>query len=107
MTGLPPTAENFRAEIARHRLTREAICDLIGMNVNLLSMYVNGVRGLPFWAKHNIGYGINLCTGIRIFNVDMERGVLDPIRPPYAARDPRKTVRLPTEPKRRRRKQKI
>lgn len=103
--GLTPNPENFRSEIARHRLSREAICDPIGMNVNLLSMYVNRVRELTPWAAHNIGYGINYTTRMRIFNVNMSRGI---IKPPKSKPKYRASVRLPVivKPKRRRRQRK-
>lgn len=73
---LAPTPENFRAEMARHCLTRRDICDVIGMNPNLFSGFVNGTRPLMGWAAHNIGYGINLVTGLRLLDVDQGVGVL-------------------------------
>lgn len=76
----PLTAENFRSYIARYRLKREEIGSLIGMNLNLLSMYTNEGRKMPGWAAHNIGYAINTLTGKNIFAVDMRLGVLPPMR---------------------------
>jgi hypothetical protein len=83
---LQPTPENFRAEIARFYLTRADVCEPIGMNLNTLTMYVNGVRPLTGWAAHNIGYGINKATGRQLIDVNMARGVLrSPVgRRPYA-----------------------
>lgn len=84
---LQPTPENFRAEIARFGLTRADVCESIGMNVNTLTMYVNGVRPLTGWAAHNIGYGINKATRRQLIDVNMGRGVLRPTvgRKPYAS----------------------
>jgi hypothetical protein len=74
------TPDNLRAEIYRHRLDRESICEPIGMHVNALSMYVNGLRPIPGWAAHNIGWAINATTGIRIFDIDMDIGPVEPPR---------------------------
>lgn len=105
MTGITPSAENFRAEMARHQLTREAVCSLIGMHVNTLSNFTNGFRPMPYWAEHNIGYAINRTTGIRIFEIEMGKGVLPNERAPFRyRRNLRPSVRLAT-PKRRRRRQ--
>lgn len=103
MSGLTPNAENFRTEIARHRLTREAICDPIAMHPNLLSMYVNEVRELTHWAAHNIGYGINYVLRTRVFDVNMSLGV---VKPPSTRRRNPDSVRLPVEKRRRRRRRK-
>jgi hypothetical protein len=104
MATLPPTAENFRTEMARYKLKREDVCSLIGMNANLLTMLLNEGRPMPHWAAHNIGYGINRATGQLIFAVSMVDGLLRPTRrPPH--RDPRRSVVLPTKPRRRRRRQ--
>jgi len=83
---LYPTPENFRAEMGRHGLSRAAVTDLIGMNPNLLSMYTSGIRPLTEWAAHNIGWAINMTTGQRIFDIDMEQG---PRRPPRSSGRPR------------------
>lgn len=74
------TPENLRAEMNRHKLDRQAICDPIGMHVNALSMYANGLRPIPGWAAHNIGWAINATTGIRLFDIDMNIGPLEPPR---------------------------
>lgn len=84
-TRVLPDADNFRSELARHRLSREAVCSLIGMHVNLFSMYRTRRRKLSTWAAHNIGYGINLATGLPVFDVDMTRGLMVPSRRPEAA----------------------
>lgn len=81
-TCVVPDADNFRSELARHRLSREDVCSLIGMHVNLFSMYRTRRRKLSSWAAHNIGYGINLATGLPVFDVDMERGLMVPSRRP-------------------------
>ena len=112
MTGITPSAENFRAEMARHRLTREAVCEHIGMHVNALSNFVGGYRSLPRWAAHNIGYGINRTTGIRIFEIDMTLGVVPMERdlalvPARKARAIYEGVRLQTPQKKRRRRRKV
>ena len=91
------TPENFRSEIARHRLSREAVGSLIGMHPNQLSMFVNAGRPLTDWAAHNIGWAINMTTGLMIFNVTMSLG---PVEPPRGR--PRPSVRLDTLPRRRR-----
>lgn len=108
MTAITPTAEHFRMEIARFQLRRNDICEVIGMNPNLLTHFVTEARTLPFWAAHNIAYGINVVTGKMIFNVQMDLGVLKPKRQPRPRqpRDPRASVRLPT-PKRRRRSRSV
>ena len=104
MTALPPNAENFRCEMGRYKLSRSAICDVIGMNPNLLTMFVNGSRTMPFWAAHNIGYGINRVTGVRVFDVEMASGLEQPRRKAKVSRyDARNGVRLPVPPRRRRR----
>jgi hypothetical protein len=77
-THVPPDAEHIRSELARHRLSREQVCSLIGMHVNQFSMYRTKRRKLAGWAAHNIGYGINVATGLPVFDVDMERGLLPP-----------------------------
>lgn len=96
---LAATPENFRSEIARHRLSRESVGSLIGMHPNQLSMFVTGARTLTDWAGHNIGWAINTTTGLKIFNVDMQMG---PVTPPRGRPGP--SVRLDTLPRRRRRK---
>jgi hypothetical protein len=81
---LAPTPENFRAEIARHLLSRRVICQVIGMNPNLFSQFVSGTKPLQGWAAHNIGIGINAVTGLKLIDVDMARGVVEP--PPSGRR---------------------
>jgi len=93
--GLIANAENIRSEMSRHRLTREAVCSLIGMHPNLFSMYASGHRPLYGWAGHNIGWGINTTTGLAIFDVNMELG---PVRPPRG----RPVAFSPTLPSRKR-----
>ena len=73
------TPENFRAEMARHRLDRKTVCSLIGLHENSFSMYINGIRPLSAWSGHNIGWGFNTATGMMLFNVDMDLG---PVRAP-------------------------
>lgn len=91
---LPLSAPNFRAELARHKISREAVCDLIGMHPNQLSNFVGGYRTIPFWAAHNIGYGINRTTGVMIFDVDMSQGVLPSEREAKIyVRDPKTSIR--------------
>lgn len=106
MTGITPSPENFRAEIARHQLTRPLIAELLGMHVNSVSNYVCGYREPAPWLNHNIGYAINRLTGIRIFEVEMGRGILPAQRalPNARVRDPRRGSVLPTPPRRRRRR---
>lgn len=103
--GIPPTAENLRAEIARHKLTRQAICTINGMNLNQLSNYLNSDRLIPLWAGHNIGFAVNVATGLRIFGIEMGRGLMIPreqgVRSPYGRRP---SIVLPTRKPRRRRK---
>lgn len=77
---LAPTPENFRAEIARHMLIRKQIGEAIGMRSNRVVDYVNGVLPLTGWAAHNIGLGINEMTGLRVFDVDEEKGFIRPKR---------------------------
>jgi hypothetical protein len=74
------TPENLRAEMYRHQLTRAAICALIGMHPNALSMYLNGVRPLSGWAAHNIGWAMNTTTGLMLFDIDMAIGPIEPPR---------------------------
>jgi hypothetical protein len=75
---LQPTPANLRAEMARFGLKRRDVCEVIGMNVNLLTNYLNELRPLSSWAAHNIGYGINTATGRTLITVDMSRGVVSP-----------------------------
>lgn len=94
---IAPTAPNFRSEMARFRLSRNQVCNVIGMNPNLLTMYLNEGRPLSVWAAHNIGYGINRKTGRMIFDVDMKRGILpaEPWIEPIRQHHP--SVVLPTK----------
>lgn len=73
---LAPLPENFRSEMARHRLKRLDVCSVIGMNPSMLSAYLTGDRPLSGWAAHNIGFGINVAAGMRLLDVDMNRGVI-------------------------------
>ena len=82
------TPENFRAEMSRHMLTRGVICDLIGMNRNQFTNFVNGNTPLTDWAAHNIGYGINLATDMRLFAVDPTLGLLSAPRGRPSRRGP-------------------
>jgi len=91
------TPENFRSEMARHRLSREAVGSLIAMHPNELSMFLTGARTLTDWAAHNIGWAINVTTRMMIFNVDMKMG---PVQAPRGRPGP--TVRLDTLPRRKR-----
>jgi len=108
-----PSPENFRAEMGKHRLTRKAVCDIIGMHLSLFSMYTNGTRPLTAWAAHNIGYGINRAVGFKVFTVNMDLGVVPaPVGPPTneerkeistAPKTPRVFIgRLPVKPRKRR-----
>ena len=69
------TPENFRAEFARFKLTRESLCRHIGMHRNTFSMFMNGVRPLQGWAAHNIGLAFNIETGKKLFDVDESVGL--------------------------------
>lgn len=73
---LAPLPENFRSEMARHRLKRADVCSHIGMNETMFSSFLNGSRPLPGWAAHNIGFGLNIATGLRVIDVDMNRGLV-------------------------------
>jgi hypothetical protein len=96
-------AENFRAELGRHRLDRASVCSLIGMHENLFSMYINGIRPMPDWAAHNLGWGFNTATGLMLFGVDMELGpVSAPKGRPGGRTGARPTVRLPARRRRKR-----
>lgn len=90
------TAENFRVEMARHRLSREEVCTPISMHVNELSLYLNGQRELVSWARHNIGWAINTVLGEEVFPVDMDAGPIIPRRgrPPLAGLPPTRLSRL-------------
>lgn len=81
---LHPTPENFRAQMAKNMLTRKAVCELIGMNVNQFTNYVNGNVPLTGWAAHNIALGLNYATESRLFNIDERLGLMIPTlgRPP-------------------------
>jgi hypothetical protein len=93
---LQPTCENFRAEIARHKLTRTVVAGASGMHPIQVSQFVNGLRPLTFWAAHNLGTGINTTTGLRIFSVDPDLGLLQAPRG-----RPSHRVRLPTRRRKR------
>lgn len=81
-TGLPPTAENFRAEMARYWLERKEICEITGMHPNSVSNFVGGYRPMPDWAAQNIGYAINKIVGRKIFAVNMRKGLMQaPVTP--------------------------
>jgi hypothetical protein len=102
VTALTPSADHFRAEIARHRLSRIVLADLIDMNVNQLSEYCSGARTIPFWARHNIAYGINRAVGYTVFKIDMEKGVMPSRREaPKYFRNPQTSVRMSAPPRRR------
>jgi len=67
--GLACTAENYRAEIARHQIQQQDLADAIGMNRNQLSNYLTGNRPLPDWAARTIAAGLNRLLGREIFSV--------------------------------------
>lgn len=77
---IAPTPENFRAEMARHGLTRKELCESIGMHPNQWSQYVTGTRPLQGWAAHNIAYAINQAAGLKVLDVDMTQGLRTPPR---------------------------
>lgn len=109
MTGITPSAENLRAEMARHQLSRPVVCKILDMHVNSLSNYIGGYRPLPEWVAHNVAYAINKITGLRIFEIEMGRGIVPMERAPAVhVHDPRKprkpSVRLTSPSDRRRRK---
>jgi transcriptional regulator with XRE-family HTH domain len=98
---LTPSADHFRAEIARHRLSRVEIAELIGMNVNQLSEYCSGARTIPLWARYNIAYGINRAVGYSVFDVDMRLGLAPAKREaPKYFRNPQTSVRMSAPPRR-------
>lgn len=101
---LHPTPENFRAQIAKNMLSRGAVCDIIGMNRNQLTNYINGNIPLTGWAAHNIGYGINMATSSRLFSVDESLGLITP-RPgrPAGIRSDSPSLELYQRKRRRRR----
>lgn len=107
MSGLPLTPNCFRAEMARHQLTRAVICTPINMHPNLFSMYISGERSMSPESSHNIGWAINTVTGLPIFNVDMSKGVLPMERKHFRralAGQSNPSVRLPVAPRRGRRR---
>jgi len=65
-------------------IIRKEVADLISMHPNLLTNFVNGNKPLTAWAAHNIGLGINHVTGMRLFEVQDELGIMIPSkgRPP-------------------------
>lgn len=67
---------SYRAEMARHGITRTELADQIGMNRQQLSMLLAGSRPMRAWAAHNIGLGINRLVGRPIFDVADDLGVL-------------------------------
>lgn len=73
---LAPLPENFRSEMARFQVNRVSIATIIKMNPSVLSGYLTGTRPLTGWAAHNIGFGINVATGRRLIDVDMNRGLV-------------------------------
>jgi hypothetical protein len=73
---LAPLPENFRSEMARHRLKRADVCRHINMNETMFSGFLSGDRPLAGWAAHNIGFGLNIATGLRVIDVDMNRGLI-------------------------------
>lgn len=75
---LAPTPENFRMEIARHRLSQRALAASIGMNPDQLRMILSEAKPLYRWAAHNIGLSINQATGTYTFAVNTEIGLLPP-----------------------------
>lgn len=100
MSGIQPSLPNFRAEIARYKISRADICAHIDIHPNQLSNLLGGKRPISFAAAHNLGYAINKATGLQIFNVDMSAG-----EKPYKREahkyipDPDTSIRLPTPPK--------
>lgn len=104
MTGLPPIPEHFRAEMARHQITRPEVCEQIGIHVNTFSNALGTYRPMHTWMAHNIGWAINLIVGRRIFDVDMTRGIM-PRPPRILARRP--SVNLPVTRRRRRQKRSV
>lgn len=71
----------FRAEAARHMITRKEIGAVIGMHRSEVTKYMNGTQRPTYaWALHNIGYALNVLIGKNIFRVDMSKGILT-VRP--------------------------
>lgn len=70
---LEPTAENFRAEIARHQITQYVLADIIGMNVTLLSHYVRESREMPDDAAERIAAGLNRLIDTELFRTKISR----------------------------------
>lgn len=64
---LAKTPQNFRAEIARHRLAQIDLCKTIGMNTSFLSNLLNEDTRMYEWSANNIAWGINRLVGSKIF----------------------------------------
>lgn len=62
--------------MARYQVSRAALSKITGMHVNSISNFVGGYRRIPWWAAHNLGYGMNQATGLRVFNVDESLGLV-------------------------------
>jgi hypothetical protein len=62
--------------MGRFGVTRTALYQAIKMNRSNLSQYLTGSKQLPGWAAHNIGFGINVLTGLRLLEVDESLGLL-------------------------------
>jgi hypothetical protein len=74
------TPENFRAEMARYRITRTDLAGLTGLHPNVISMFVSGSRNMTEDAAYNLGWAVNTATGFYVFNVDMRAGPVRLIR---------------------------
>lgn len=64
---LERTPANFRAEMARYQITRKDLAAFIVMNPTQLSNYLNETIESRVWAMHNIAWGLNHLTGVKLF----------------------------------------
>lgn len=64
---LAKTPDNFRAEIARHRIAQVDLAAEIKMNASFLCNLIHEDTRLYEWAANNIAWGINKITGQKIF----------------------------------------
>lgn len=76
MRSLRPVAANFRAEIARYRISQKSLANVIKTDPGTLSQQLNGVRPLTYVSSHNIAWGIHQLTGKKMFDINPDIGLL-------------------------------
>jgi len=70
-TPLEPTASNFRAELARHRLRKEDVASIANMHPTAFSNYLVEQRTMTQQAAERIASAINASVGYPLFSTEL------------------------------------